>query len=107
MAARARRVAWAESASLALDDVLRDISEDSPSGAIRVLTRALEAAASLATLADRGRIVPEVADEAVRELFVFKYRLLYRVQEDRVIVVAFLHGARDFAKWRQEQQPDL
>jgi hypothetical protein len=33
--------------------------------------------------------------------------LLYRVHEDRVIVVAFLHGARDFARWRDERRPDL
>jgi plasmid stabilization system protein ParE len=71
------------------------------------MTKALEAAESLATLADRGRMVPEVGDKDVRELFVFKYRLLYRVHDDRVVVVAFLHGARDFTKWRQEQQPQL
>ena len=107
MAARARQVVWAESASLALDDVLQDIAGDSPSGAARVLTRALESAAGLATLTGRGRIVPEVGDAALRELFVFKYRLLYRVRNDDVVIVAFLHGARDFAKWRQEQQTDL
>jgi len=64
-------------------EVLRDIVRDSPSGASRVLTKTLEAAESLATLADRGGVVPEVGDEGVRELFVFRYRLLYRVQDDQ------------------------
>jgi plasmid stabilization system protein ParE len=76
VAARSRRVGWAASASLALDEVLRDIARDSPNGAIRVLKKVLEGAESPATLADRGRVVPEVGDEDVRELFVFKYRLL-------------------------------
>ena len=40
----------------------------------------------------------------VCEVFVFKYRLLYEVGENRVTVVAFLHGARDFATWRQNQK---
>ena len=76
-------------------------------GAIRVLARALEAAESLSTLADRGRIVPEIGEPTLREIFVYDYRLLYRVGEDRVVIQAFLHGARDFSKWRREQAPEL
>jgi len=75
--ARTRRVVWGESAQSALDDALNDIAEDSLDGAIRVLTRALEVAESLSTLAERGRVVPEVGDSTVRELFVYDYRLLY------------------------------
>lgn len=103
MAARTRRVVWSESARAALDEVVEYIAQDSQDGAVRVLVRALDTAASLATLAERGRIVPELNDSTVRELFVFDYRLLYQVAEDRVVVVAFLHGARDFSKWRRHQ----
>jgi len=42
-------------------------------------------------------------DPDIREIFVFRYRLMYRVEDERVVVVAFLHGARDFATWRQSQ----
>jgi plasmid stabilization system protein ParE len=107
VAARTRQVVWAESGQAALDAVLADIFKDSPDGAARVLARALDVAGSLATLADRGRVVPEVDDVTLRELFVYRYRLLYRVRDDRVVIVAFLHGARDFEKWRRELAPDL
>jgi plasmid stabilization system protein ParE len=60
-------------------------------------------AASLATLSERGRVVPELDDPAIREVFVFRYRLMYRVEEARVVVVAFVHSARDFAAWRTNQ----
>lgn len=43
-----------------------------------------------------GRTVPEVSDPAVRELFVGRYRLLYRVLENEVQILAFIHGAQDF-----------
>lgn len=49
-------------------------------------------------------MVPELDDPAIREVFVFQYRLMYRVEETRVVVVAFLHGARDFADWRTKQE---
>ena len=34
----------------------------------------------------------------------FDYRLLYRVRPEEVIVVAYVHGARDFATWREEER---
>jgi len=105
MAARVRQVIWAESARDALDEVIAYISQDSRQAAVRVLETALEAAARLATFPERGRVVPEMNDPTIREVFVHRYRLLYRVDDERVVIVAFLHGARDFAKWRQRQTP--
>jgi toxin ParE1/3/4 len=107
VAARTRRVVWASSAKSALDEVLEYISRDSHDAAVRVLARTLDRAASLAAFAERGRVVPEIGDPRLRELLVYAYRLLYRVHDDRVVIVAFLHGARDFAKWRNEDAPDL
>jgi plasmid stabilization system protein ParE len=101
-----RPVTWSKSAQSALDEVITYINQDSPANARRVLVAALDAAASLDTLAERGRIVPELADSHVRELLVFKYRLLYRVSDDGVTIVAFLRGVRDFATWRKDQVVD-
>ena len=103
MAARVREVIWAESARDALDAVIGYIAHDSQQGAVQVLDEALRSAASLASFAERGRVVPELNDPAVREVFVYKYRLQYEVGDARVLIVAFLHGARDFATWRQGQ----
>ena len=107
MVTRTRRVIWTESAQRALDDVVTYIAQESPGGSARVLIRALDVAASLSTLAERGRVVREIGDPTLRELSVHKYRLLYRVREDRVVIRAFLHGARDFSTWRQEQTREL
>ncbi len=74
------------------------------SGAHRVLEQALAAAESLASLGERGRIVPELNQPTTREIFVFRYRLLYEVGPDVVRIVAFLHGARDFERWRREPE---
>ena len=103
MAARVRAVVWAESARDALDEVIEYITQDSRQAAVQVLNAALEAGASLTTLSERGRIVPELNDPAIREIFVFRYRLSYQVEDEQVLIVAFLHGARDFATWRQSQ----
>jgi toxin ParE1/3/4 len=100
MAARVREVVWAESARDALDEITTYIAQDSREAAVRGLTAALESAASLS---GRGRMVPALANPVIREIFVFRYRLMYRVEDERIVVLAFVHGARDFATWRQEQ----
>jgi len=56
MAARVREVVWTESDRDALDEVLEYIAQDSQSAAVKVLDQAIQAAASLATFSERGRI---------------------------------------------------
>ena len=54
------------------------------------------AAQSLKKFPQRGRIVPELRDASVREIFVKQYRLIYEIGPNRVVVLSFLHGARQF-----------
>ena len=100
MAAGQRRVVWTDQARQALDEAVAYIANDTPLAAARFLEYALASAGSLAFLSERGRIVPERANPAVREIFVYRYRLMYEVGATEVRVLAFLHGARDFAKWQ-------
>jgi toxin ParE1/3/4 len=104
MASRRRRVVWAVGAQEALNEALEFIAEESPEGARRVLHAALDLAESLETLSERGRVVPEFEDSAIRETFVYAYRLMYRVEPDTVTILAFLHGAREFGRWIRRQK---
>jgi len=52
------------------------------------------AARSLKKSPKRGRVVPEIGDPAVREIFVKSYRLIYEVHDDYVVILALIHGAR-------------
>lgn len=96
MATRRRPVVWSLSAQRRLEDVLAYIASNSLHGARLVARRALEAADSLATLSERGRVVPEIQDPSIRETFVYSYRLMYHVSDTRITIVAFIHAARDF-----------
>ena len=91
----AYEIEWAESAIVSLVDALDYITKDSPSYAATLAVRAERAAASLADFPERGRRVGEFDDPAVRELIVSSYRLIYRVRPNRVVILAFVHKARD------------
>ena len=71
-----------------------------------VLEVVLGVAESLDRLSERGRVVPEIGDQSIREMFVYSYRLLYQVSEDEVRILGFLHGARDFQRWRRDADLD-
>jgi len=86
-----------------LDEAIRYTAEDSLAAAQRMLERALETASSLATLSERGRIVPELELATIREVFVQRF---YEVHETKIEVLAFLHGARDFTKWQASKRED-
>lgn len=95
-----RRVSWTPEARRTLEEVLAFVSRDSTERARLVLEQALQAAESLAVLAERGRVVPELSAPSIREVFVHRYRLMYRVSADTIVILAFIHGARDFNRWR-------
>ena len=99
MGTGSRDVIWAPSAYADLDQVLAQRGD-----AASLLEAVLEAAESLCTLSERGRLVPEVDDAVTREIFVRDFRLMYEVSSVHVLIVAFVHGARDFETWRHERE---
>src|SRR6476659_5044716 len=101
-----RQIIWSVQAASALDEAVGYIAADSPSAAIKLLDTALSVAAGLAEQAERGRVVPEVGLSTIRELFVFKYRLMYELVPEEARIIAFIHGARDFAQLQAGQQKE-
>jgi plasmid stabilization system protein ParE len=91
------RVRWTEPAWSNLEAAAAYIAQDSPRYAASFVRETRDAARSLRQFANRGRVVPEIGDPAVRELFVFRqtYRMLYRVLDTEVLILALIHGARD------------
>ena len=41
-----------------------------------------------------GHKVPEFDDENIRELAVYSYRIIYRLQGDEVVIAAVIYGKR-------------
>lgn len=54
----------------------------------------LTAATGLNKFPQSGRIVPELDQPDVRERFVYCYRLIYRIETERILVTAIMHGKR-------------
>jgi toxin ParE1/3/4 len=93
-----RRVQWTATARRDLEAIVDFIAEDSIENALLVLERLKERAESLEVAAERGRVAPELRILDVhqyRELIERPWRIVYRTEADRVLVLAVLDGRRD------------
>lgn len=90
------KVVWSALAEHRTAEAFAYIANDRPSAAVRWLDRLLAAVATLSEFPDRGRAVPELQRLDIRELIVAPYRVMYRRDAKRVVVLTVRHGRRQF-----------
>ena len=94
------QVLWTDAARLDLERIVEFIAEENPANALTALARLERRCRTLATLPERGRIVPEVRAVDVltyRELIEGPWRIVYRYDADRVHVMAVLDARRELS----------
>ena len=89
------RVTWSPEALDDVEAIAEYIERDSPIYARAVVQKILATTRKLQRFPRAGRIVPELGDDAIRELLVYSYRVIYRVRERVVLVAAVTHGRRE------------
>lgn len=87
-------VNWTEAALTDLRAIETYIARHSPQYGRSTVERIFDHTDQLVDFPRLGAEVPEYADESLRELLENSFRIVYRVYEDRVDVVAVVHGAR-------------
>ena len=87
-------VTWSPEAVEDVEEIAAYIAKDSAFYAQAVVDRIIGATRALDEQPLRGRVVPELADSRYRERFVYSYRVIYRVSDSSVLVVAVVHGKR-------------
>ena len=90
----AYRVAWSPRALEDLEGIAQYIAADSAAYAAAVVKTILHTARSLSQFPHSGRVVPEIADENIREWFAYSYRVIYRIEEEGITIAAIVHGGR-------------
>ena len=88
-------VRWTPQALDDLEAICLFIGRDAPSVAAVFAQRAFDATDRLADFPESGRIVPEMNDPSLREIFLGNYRLIYRLRSGDVQILTVHHGARE------------
>jgi len=87
-------VEWSPEATEDLESIAEYITEGSGFYAGAVVSKILAVSRKLPEQAPIGRIVPEIGDKKIRERFVYSYRLIYRIEDYTINIVAIIHGKR-------------
>jgi plasmid stabilization system protein ParE len=98
MAARKREVRWSKGAVGDLWAIVEFIAQDRPTVAKDTLRRIRERSESLHVAAEKGRIVPELERQGIREyreLIVSVWRIIYKVGPGSVDVLLVVDSRRN------------
>lgn len=72
------------------------IALDSKIYARKVTLEIIEKSEKLESFPEIGRVVPEFGEHHIREIFVYSYRLIYEVFDNRIEILAIIHAKRNF-----------
>ncbi len=96
-------VRWSGPAKKDLRRIFDYIAKDSVYYASSVTQTIVDKSESLNDFPQMGRIVPEIGESNVREIFIYSYRLIYESSGEDIHVLAIIHGKQDL----ERSKPDL
>lgn len=85
---------WSPRSIADVEAIRTYIAHDSPFYAALVVRRIVRGVARLERFPESGRVVPELAQESLREIIVRPYRIVYRVRGGSIEIVTVFHAAR-------------
>lgn len=91
-------VIWSNRASKDLEHIIKYIANGGPFNALQTLKKIREKAASLYILPERGRIIPELQAQNIRqyrELIIPPWRVVYRISVKSVYVLSVLDSRQN------------
>lgn len=89
-------VIWSDPAKADLRSIHDFIAHDSTHYARKVTQDIAAKPDVLDELPRMGKVVPELGNEAIRELSLYSYRIMYEIREPDIVVLAVIHKRRDF-----------
>ncbi|HJW85863.1 MAG TPA: type II toxin-antitoxin system RelE/ParE family toxin [Candidatus Brocadiaceae bacterium] len=90
----AYKIKWSPRAAYNFEDICDYIGKDSEYYAALFAKKVNAIIKAIPQFPNAGRIVPEYGDENIREKIYDNYRIVYRLKEDFIEIVAICHGAK-------------
>ena len=89
-------VTWSIPSREDLKLIYEYIARDSTFYAKKVIKNIVTRAMGLIDFPEIGRVVPEIGESNIREIFVYSYRIIYQVSANGVEILTVIHGKRNF-----------
>ena len=86
------KIIWSPLAVDRASEIAEYIAQDNPTAAENWVNAVFTHVEQLKKFPDRGRIMPEINNDFFRELMYGNYRIIYRIEENRVSILTIRHG---------------
>jgi toxin ParE1/3/4 len=86
-------IQWTDNALNDLESIKAYIGKDSKYYSIQVVRSIISKVKTLEDFPKMGRIVPEMNDRSIREVFSHNYRIIYKFENDTIKILTVIHGA--------------
>lgn len=83
---------WTKEALLRIQEIEEYLSKDNPAAAVEFVDKLISIAESITEFPEKGRIVPELSLENIRELIFKNYRIVYLVKKNSVDILTVFEG---------------
>ncbi len=83
---------WTKEALLRLQEIEEYISRDNPIVAMEFVDKLISVAETITDYPKKGRIVPELSLENIRELIHKNYRIVYLIKKNAVVILTVFEG---------------
>jgi plasmid stabilization system protein ParE len=88
-------VKWTFPARDDLKAIYEYIALDSKFYAKKIIREIIAVSSMIPDMPERGRMVPEIDEQDIRELFIYSYRLIYQLSPKLISILAVIHGSRN------------
>ena len=81
------KIVWSPLSFERLENIYEFISDKDPVAAKNLINRIFERVESLSKYPERGRKVPEINRNEIREIFESEYRIIYKIELKKIIIL--------------------
>lgn len=86
------KIYWTKESLMRLQEIEEYISKDNPVVAIEFVDNLISLAETLINNPEKGRIVPELSLENIRELLHKNYRIVYLIKKNSIDILTVFEG---------------
>ena len=93
---KSKTIEWTDLAIQDLDIIHEYISKDSVNNSNGFIDELFRNVDELNKFPNRGRVIPQIEKEYYREIFVGNYRIMYKLDEEHIYIMAVINMSMDF-----------
>lgn len=92
------KINWTKEAMINLQQIEDYISSENPNAAIRLIDKLISLANDLSNFPQKGRIVPELSIDRIREIIYKNYRLVYVIKKSSITILTVFESHKLLSK---------